>query len=98
LYYLSWFLDAQLTAAFGISISCFAFFWMTFTQVNCECMAVYTTQCFEGKAYKKMRIYFASALILNFIITIFCCVVYYNMDKILIFVWFEPELSRLARD
>jgi Na+-driven multidrug efflux pump len=61
-------------------------------------MAVYTTQCFEGKAYKKMRIYFASALILNFIITIFCCVVYYNMDKILIFVWFEPELSRLARD
>jgi Na+-driven multidrug efflux pump len=71
---------------------------MTFTLINCECMAVYTTQAFGGKEYRQMRIYFASALGLNIIITVVCCVIYWYMDKILILVSFEPELSRLARD
>lgn len=95
---MSWYKKADLTAGFGLGITCYSMLWYTLIVINCECMAIKATQAFGGMSYLPMRLSFVHGLLMNLLITLGCTWLYKDLDRILISINFDATLSKISRD
>jgi Na+-driven multidrug efflux pump len=61
-FFISYFNDTNLTAAYGVSMSCCYAFALTFVFINSECMGVYVSKYMGAREYKSMRLSFFRCL------------------------------------
>ena len=61
-FFISYFNDTNLTAAYGVSQSCLYMFALCFAFINAECMGVYVTKYMGAREYKSMRLSFFRCL------------------------------------
>jgi Na+-driven multidrug efflux pump len=61
-FFISWYQDTNMTAAYGVSFSCMLAFATVPCSINAECMGVYVTKYMGAREYKFMRLSFFRCL------------------------------------
>jgi len=94
---LSWYDDSTITAAFGLSITFYLFFFIIMGVPNNEIIGIQCSKCKGSKNFKKMRVIFLRAILVHYTIFVLSVIGFYFSDKILIGLSFLPDISYQTR-
>ena len=95
-FFLGFFNNTTLTAAFGVGCSLYLFFNLVFTQMAGEIVAIVCGKNYGENNYESLRLNCYRGYFLNLLIFVFGICFYIRADLLLIAINFDPKIAVLA--
>ena len=88
--------DAELSAGFGIGISCYNILYYVLLTIGSDCMSVFLSRFYGQKNLLKVRLSFWRGLFLSLIILLISLAFYIRLDLVLMSINFSEAKSNIA--